>query len=185
MNLEDVRCRAELIEAIALGEKPKFLFFWGHTPRVPGEVDQSCLSNWFPAPFSVGEHEYATTEHFMMAEKARLFGDREMEDAILGCTDPGKAKAFGRKVAGFDESVWNRERFAIVVEGNLAKFSQHSEMGDLLKRTGNKVIVEASPRDRIWGIGMGKSNESAEAPSKWRGENLLGFALMEVRSKLA
>lgn len=182
---EDTRSREELIEAIAMGASPKYLFFWGHTPRVPGQVDQSCLSNWYPAPFTVDGVRYATTEHYMMAGKARLFGDAEMEREILDCTDPGKAKALGRKVAGFDADIWERHSFEIVVEGNLAKFTEHAGMGALLRRTGSQVIVEASPRDRIWGIGMGKNNEDSSNPSKWRGQNRLGFALMEVRARMS
>lgn len=185
MKPEDARTVDELIASMQSGVSPEFLHFWGHTPREPGKLDQSCLSNWFPADFQLGNASYPTTEHYMMAEKARLFGDDRMLDEIINADSPGEAKSLGRKVNGFDGDTWESRRFDIVVKGNLAKFHQNQAMGEFLLQTGNKVIVEASPRDRIWGIGMGKNNENADIPEKWRGSNLLGFALMEVRSRLS
>jgi ribA/ribD-fused uncharacterized protein len=120
----------------------------------------------------------------MMAAKARLFSDRGVLADILSASGPGEAKALGRRVKGFHEEVWREHRFGIVVDGNIAKFSQNQEVGDFLRLTGTKVLVEASPRDRIWGIGMGMSNAAAQDPARWRGLNLLGFALMEVRARL-
>ena len=119
-----------------------------------------------------------------MAEKARLFGDDEVREKIATAVGPGKAKALGRQVHGFREEVWVEHRFGIVVTGNHAKFSQNEELRSYLVTTGTKVLVEASPGDRIWGIGMGKDNERATDPMRWRGLNLLGFALMEVRAHL-
>ena len=119
-----------------------------------------------------------------MAEKARLFSDESIRSQILQTENPGAAKRLGRKVSGFDEATWCEHRFEIVVDGNYAKFSQNAGMGDLLRRTGSKVIVEASPLDRIWGIGIGKDHKHAENPLLWKGLNLLGFALMEVRERL-
>lgn len=185
MNVENIRSIEDLRALVGTGVRPKYLHFWGHVPKVPGRLDESCLSNWFPARFDVDGIGYPTTEHFMMAEKARLFGDLATREEILASASPGAAKSLGRKVAGFDEQTWIANRFGIVVRGNLAKFSQHADMGDLLRRTGTKVLVEASPRDRIWGIGMGKGHEDAGDPMRWQGMNLLGFALMEVRSRLA
>ncbi len=181
MTIRSVKC---LIEFLAAGGEVDYLFFWGHTPKIPGQVDASCLSNWYPAPFTIDGLTYATSEHYMMAEKARLFGDAAIREQIIAASSPGEAKQLGRQVADFDEVVWNERRFEIVVTGNLAKFSQHTAMGEFLLQTGNKILVEASPRDRIWGIGMGRNNENAENPSAWRGLNLLGFALMEVRGQL-
>ena len=183
-DLTSIRSVKELITALDAGAKAKYQFFWGHKERVPGRLDESCLSNWYHAPFEVEGICYPTTEHFMMAEKARLFGDEENLKEILNAGEPGKAKALGRMVSGFSDEIWNEHRFAIVVRGNLAKFAQNKELGTLLLRTGTKVLVEASPQDRIWGIGMGANNPEACQPHHWRGENLLGFALMEVREKL-
>lgn len=184
MKPENARSTDDLVALVGSGARPKYVLFWVHKPTVPGKMDQCCLSNWFPSKFTVEETDYPTAEHFMMAEKARLFGDEAIRSQILKAGSPGAAKSLGRKVAGFNESIWRENRFEIVVEGCLAKFSQNKEMGDLLRRTGTKVLVEASPRDRIWGIGMGKNNEHAENPLLWRGLNLLGFALMEVRDRL-
>ena len=183
-NPADTRSVDELIASIKRGARPKYLFFWGHTPKVRGRIAQSCLSNWFPAPFEIGGIRYPTTEHYMMAAKARLFGDTEICEKIIGAGGPAKAKALGRQVRGFREDQWVAHRFEIVVAGNRAKFAQNAEMGRFLLDTARKVLVEASPRDRIWGIGMGRDNPRASDPARWRGLNLLGFALMEVRSRL-
>ncbi|MEZ5426315.1 MAG: NADAR family protein [Pyrinomonadaceae bacterium] len=182
---KDARSRDELAEIVRNGGRPKYLFFWGHAPKVPGRVDQSCLSNWFPAPFETGGVSYATTEHFMMAEKARLFGDDERRADILAAKSPGEAKKLGRLVKNFEEGKWIAHRFEIVTSGNLEKFGQNAEMKEFLLRTGSKVLVEASPRDRIWGIGLGRNNPQAEDPGRWNGLNLLGFSLMEVRQRLS
>ena len=180
----DARSVAQLIELTEQGGRPDFLFFWGHTPKRPDEVDRSCLSNWFPAPFEVDGVRYPTTEHYMMAGKARLFGDGEICEKIVAAPGPREAKALGRRVRGFRDELWVEHRSAIVVAGNLAKFSQNDALERFLRATESKVLVEASPRDRIWGIGMGERNENATDPRRWRGLNLLGFALMEVRAHL-
>lgn len=178
------RSVADLIEIIDHGATPEYLFFWGHTPKEDGRVDQSCFSNWFPAPFEIDGVRYATTEHYMMAAKAWLFSDDEFFDKIIAAATPKEAKALGRKVRGFTDEKWLENRFEIVVAGNLAKFTQNADMGRFLVETGSTVLVEAAPRDRIWGIGMGRNNENAANPAQWRGLNLLGFALMEVRGWL-
>lgn len=106
-------------------------------------------------------------------------------DAILGAASPAEAKKLGRLVRGFDQARWNAERFGIVVEGSVHKFGQDPALRDFLLGTANRVLVEASPRDLIWGIGLGAANEAAGDPRRWRGRNLLGFALMEARERLA
>ncbi len=185
MSYENVRSVKDLVVQLDSGPAAKYVFFWGHKPKVPGQLDQSCLSNWYPAAFTLDGQRYRTTEHYMMAQKARLFGDEEVYSAILDAKTPGAAKSLGRKVSGFEESIWVKHRFDIVVAGNLAKFRHNQEMATLLQQTGSKVLVEASPHDRIWGIGMGKDHKDSETPSLWNGLNLLGFALMEVRDQLA
>lgn len=177
-NLEQLR------KAYQAGEKFKFLFFWGHTPPTDGGVNQSCFSQWWMCSFQVDGIVYSCTEQYMMAEKARLFGDKAMLEAIMKSDHPKEMKAFGRAVQNFDKQVWSEQCYDIVKRGNLAKFSQNSALWDVMKMTKNRILVEASPRDRIWGIGMGKSNPDAENPLKWRGQNLLGFALTEVRDRL-
>ncbi len=121
----------------------------------------------------------------MMASKARLFGDTATLERILGASHPKQAKDLGRSVADFDEEVWLSQRFDLVVAGNLAKFSQHPSLAEFLLGTGQRLLVEASPVDRIWGIGLAADSPDAQRPEHWRGLNLLGFALMQVRHRLA
>jgi ribA/ribD-fused uncharacterized protein len=157
--------------------------FWGHQPEHDGSAGAGCLSQWWPSPFTVDGVEYATAEHWMMAGKARLFEDAEGLAAVLVTMNPYKAKAAGRAVRGFDEARWHEARYDLVVAGNLAKFGQHAELGEFLRRTGRRVLVEASPYDRIWGVGLAPTHEDVRHPARWRGLNLLGFALMDVRER--
>ncbi|WP_449064886.1 NADAR family protein [Planomonospora algeriensis] len=180
----DARDVAALTAAVERGERVRYLMFWGHRPPRSGEVGAGCLSQWWPADFAVDGVVYRTAEHFMMAGKARLFGDEETAARIVAAGHPKQAKDLGRRVRGFDERTWAAARFDLVVRGNLAKFGQHPELGGFLLGTGNRVLVEASPVDRIWGIGLAADDERAGRPGSWRGLNLLGFALMEVRQAL-
>lgn len=172
-----------LIDSLRQGGQATYLFFWGHKQSGTG-ITKSCLSQWYPAAFVVDGLKYKTAEHFMMAEKARLFGDRISEQQILSAETPDRAKALGRKVTGFSSEIWEIHRSEIVRKGNLHKFSQRSELGRFLLSTGNQVLVEASPVDSIWGIGLAAEDARANDPSLWQGENLLGFALMQVRDQL-
>ena len=165
--------------------KPKeYLLFWGHQPGPDGAVTKSCFSQWWPAAFTVAGDTYATAEHWMMAKKARLFGDAEVLAQILTAGSPAEAKKLGRKIQGFDAAAWDARKYEIVVAGNHHKFSQHPTLAAFLLGTGERVLVEASPVDAIWGIGLAADHADAENPDRWRGENLLGFALMEVRDQL-
>lgn len=151
----------------------EFVLFWGGWP-----------SQWAKSEFTIDDVTYNCCEQYMMAEKARVFGDHVVESNILASKNPSTQKALGRKVSGFDKDVWNSVCRGIVYEGNLARFSQNAELGRTLLDTGRRTLVEASPRDRIWGIGLGKNNPDAQVPSKWRGRNWLGIALMQVREQL-
>ncbi|MEU2422516.1 NADAR family protein [Streptomyces sp. NPDC007851] len=173
-----------LIRAVRAGARIRYLHFWGHRPRPDGQVSASCLSQWWPSPFVVDGVEYATAEHWMMAGKARLFADPEAERRILAAGHPAEAKKAGRLVRGFDEAVWQRERLGIVTEGSVHKFSADPALRDFLLATGDRVLVEASPVDRVWGIGLAATAEEAADPARWRGANLLGFALMAARKRL-
>ena len=184
MESFEVRDREGLLRAMEAGWGPEFLFFWGHTASTGGDVGRECLSQWYAAPFEVEGSRYPTAEHWMMAGKARMFGDEEMLAEILEAPGPREAKALGRRVRGFDEERWRAGRFPLVVEGNMAKFGQDEVLAGYLLSTGDAVLVEAAPRDRIWGIGLGASDPKAREPGAWRGLNLLGFALMEVRAGL-
>jgi len=162
----------------------KYLCFWGHTPRQKGVVDKSCFSQWYPAAFAVAGDAYATAEHWMMAEKARLFGNDDVRQRIIAARHPDEAKKLGRQVTGFDPQVWDEQKYALVKTGNYQKFTQHPQLRDYLLTTGSRVLVEASPVDAIWGIGLAASHPDALQPARWPGQNLLGFALMEVRDQL-
>ncbi|MGQ4384407.1 NADAR family protein [Streptomyces sp. SAS_270] len=173
-----------LTREVRAGARVKYLHFWGHRPRRAGQVDASCLSQWWPSPFTVEGVRYATAEHWMMAGKARLFGDAEAERQAVEARSPALAKKVGRLVRAFDDSVWDRERYEIVVEGSVHKFAAYPDLRTFLLATGDRVLVEASPVDRVWGIGLAADDERAAHPEKWRGPNLLGFALMEARERL-
>ena len=174
----------QLIEADRAKRKLKFVFFWGHTAPGDGRIGTHVLSQWWPHPFAVDGVRYPTAEHFMMAEKARLFGDETRLVEVLAAPSPGAAKAAGRRVTGFDDAVWCENRVEIVARGSVAKFGSDDDLRRFLVGTGDRVLVEASPRDRVWGIGMGKNNPDAAHPSRWRGLNLLGLALMKARAEL-
>jgi ribA/ribD-fused uncharacterized protein len=166
------------------GGRMKFLFFWGHQPSRSGDVGQSCLSQWWESEFSVDGVPYRTSEHWMMAHKAQLFGDEESFARIVEAGHPRQAKELGRKIRSFDEETWVAHRFEIVAAGNTAKFGQHPELKAYLLGTRARILVEASPLDRIWGIGLPADDDRAAKPQEWNGMNLLGFALMEARARL-
>ena len=166
------------------GESLEFQFFWGHHGK-PDRVTKACLSQWFPASFEVDGDKYNCAEQYMMAEKARVFHDLGTWGKIMLSSSPKEIKALGREVRNFDAEQWLTVSKDIVVKGNLYKFAQNKDMLDFLKNTEDKILVEASPCDTIWGIGMSERDEGVEDPHNWKGSNLLGFALMEVRDELS
>lgn len=184
MKQPNARTREELRLAVREGFRPNYIFFWGHKPLPSGDIGSCCFSQWWPSAFNVDGIEYPTAEHYMMAEKARLFGDEVTRKEILAVKDPNAARQLGRNVNGFEEDVWIDSRLPIVVRGSYEKFTQNAELRRFLLQTGNKVLVEASPMDRIWGIGLRSNDTRARNPELWPGLNLLGFALMEVRQRL-
>ncbi|WP_436777761.1 NADAR family protein [Yinghuangia sp. YIM S09857] len=169
---------------VATGQRVRFLHFWGHRPQPDGSLGAGCLSQWWPSPFTVDGVTYATAEHWMMAGKARMFGDADAERRAIAANHPKAAKAVGRQVRGFDEATWVADRFELVVAGNVAKFGQDPDLRAYLLGTNTRILVEASPRDRIWGIGLAATEPYADDPDNWQGLNLLGFALMETRARL-
>jgi ribA/ribD-fused uncharacterized protein len=175
----------ELVDLVATGAKVKYLLFWGHRAQEDGTIGAGSLSQWWPSPFTVDGQAFATAEHWMMWRKAVLFHDTATAKEILAAGHPHEAKALGREVKGFDQGRWDTERYGIVVAGNVAKFSQHADLKAFLLGTGDRVLVEASPLDRVWGIGLAANDPGAKDPARWRGLNLLGFALMEARAAIA
>ncbi|MEZ5045040.1 MAG: NADAR family protein [Saprospiraceae bacterium] len=162
----------------------KYIFFWGHQIKNKDEVGKSCFSQWYESEFKVEEINYKTAEHWMMAEKARLFKDDESLEKILKSNTPGEAKQLGRSVKNFELPEWESKKYEIVKLGNQYKFEQNDFLKSYLLGTKDRILVEASPYDKIWGIGMNESEEGIENPRNWKGENLLGFAIMEVRDEL-
>lgn len=179
----EIRSRKDLVNYVNNGNPVKYLYFWGHQKPKEG-VSKTCFSQWYDANFEIGGVIYQTAEHFMMAEKARLFCDTKAEQKIISASNPREAKKLGRSVLGFDNTLWLENRFSIVVNANLAKFAQDPELKTYLLSTGSRVLVEASPVDKIWGIGLAANDVGVDNPNLWKGDNLLGFALMEVRSQL-
>jgi ribA/ribD-fused uncharacterized protein len=173
-----------LTDKFDTGETLKYIFFWGHSNKNNEHIGKFVLSQWYPAPFVIDDVQYLTAEHWMMAHKALLFGDRETFQKIIRADKAGEVKELGRQVRAFDEIKWNVKKFDIVKTGNIHKFNQNKNLRDFLIATGDRIIVEASPTDTVWGIGLSQDSEMIDNPYTWRGENLLGFALMEVRDFL-
>lgn len=171
----------ERISHQAKFDESDFIFFWKPSTN---QADKASFGQWQPSFFQVDADEYVCAEQYMMAEKARLFDDEAIEAHIMQTHDPKQMKALGKKVKNFDQNVWNKAKYAIVLNGNYYKFTQNKPMRDFLLSTGDKILVEASPLDTIWGIGLSENDPKALHPSTWRGSNLLGFALMEVRDEL-
>lgn len=148
------------------------------------EEENGWCSNWYASAFTLRGSTYANIEQYMMAQKARLFGDEATAARILKTTDPAKIKALGRAVQPYDDRLWNGVRQLIVGQGLLAKFSQNPALEEKLLATGDALLAECAVRDRIWGIGLSMTDLRRLTPESWCGENLLGFALMWVRKEL-
>jgi ribA/ribD-fused uncharacterized protein len=147
-------------------------------------TEASPFSQWYRCTFEAGGHAFRCAEQYMMHGKALLFGDAEIAAEILAADHPRKHKALGRKVRGFDDAIWKREREGIVLAGNRAKFTQNAALREQLLATRGTTLVEASPYDRIWGIGLAATDPRARDPKQWRGQNILGRILTALRDEL-
>jgi ribA/ribD-fused uncharacterized protein len=156
--------------------KHAFTFFW---------MNESPFSQWHPSVFEWRGHRFLCAEQSMMYGKATLFGDEEIAARILQASTPKEHKALGRQVRGFEGSLWERERERIVYEGNHAKFTQNPALLAALLATAGTRLVEASPLDRIWGVGLAEEDPRIQDPSQWRGLNLLGEVLTRLREDLS
>uniref|UniRef100_A0A0B6YSJ9 NADAR domain-containing protein n=1 Tax=Arion vulgaris TaxID=1028688 RepID=A0A0B6YSJ9_9EUPU len=152
-----------------------YVFFYGK---------QSPFSQHHPAKFSIDGVVFNCAEQYMMYAKAVLFKDEEMKKKIMSSDNPVLQKKFGRQVKNFEKDVWNQEAEKVVKTSTRAKFDQNEDLRKELFATFPKTFAEASPRDRIWGIGLGASNPKALNKSNWRGRNKLGYILTEVRNEL-
>lgn len=150
-----------------------------------GENEENgYLSNWYPFPFTIQAITFSSMEQYMMYRKALFFGDERIAAQILATSNVSEIKALGRLVSGYDENLWNGVRQIVVYEGLLAKFSQNPKLKEQLKGTERAVLAECAVKDRIWGIGLSMQDPNRLDRAKWRGQNLLGYALMMVREKL-
>ena len=177
LDLEALRAR------VRDGQSFTYLPFYGHTAE-PGRITNAVYSQFYPVEFQVDGVRYHWAEQWMMAAKARLFGDQEALAAILQAGEPLECKKIGRTVRNYDDGQWSAARFDLVVAGNIAKFGQNQPLREHLLGSDDAILVEAAPRDQIWGIGFGRENPAAQDPLRWRGRNLLGFALIKVRAVL-
>lgn len=158
-----------------------YIFFYGHNPA---RNNYACFSNWFPSPFVKDGIAFNNTEQYMMYHKAMLMGDIDTAQLIKNETNPKKIKSLGRKVSPWNEKLWVDNRERIMYEGCLTKFSSDRNLRNVLLQTYPSVLVEASPTDKIWGIGMRSTDTSINNPENWKGLNLLGKTLVKVRDVL-
>ena len=160
----------------------RVIFFWNSDKK--GVVGPGCMSQWASYSFVVDGEYYRCAEQYMMAEKARLFNDKEKLEKIMKAKSPMIMKRLGRVVSGFDKAKWAGVCFDVVTRGNFAKFSQNERLKEYLLSTSGAILAEASPKDSIWGIGIDAEEASRTPMEQWRGKNLLGKALMKVREML-
>ncbi len=149
----------------------------------PEEIN-GFLSNWYLSDFCVDKISYSSMEQYMMYQKALLFHDMEIAEQILNTSNVGKIKALGRSVQHYEDGVWNGMRQIIVYQGLSQKFQQNIELKEKLLATQDHLLAECAVQDKIWGIGLSMKDERRLYPEQWQGQNLLGFALMCVRSTL-
>lgn len=154
-------------------ETETHIFFW-----------REYLSNWKESPFVVDGVTYNCVEQWMMAKKAEFFGDKETLNKILATTSPREQKDLGRQVKNYDDQKWSEVRFDVVVQGTIEKYKQNKSLFHRLLKTGDKILVEASPQDNIWGVALSEDDPLILDPNNWKGQNLLGKALMEARKQL-
>ncbi|MCM3134160.1 NADAR family protein [Paenibacillus polysaccharolyticus] len=153
----------------------KFTFFW---------QTASPFSQWFKADFTVDGVQYTSAEQYMMHQKALLFGDQQIADKIMKTRSASVQKKLGRQVTGFDHTIWESECQRIVYEGNQAKFTQNEDLLAALLATQGTTLVEASPDDRIWGVGLAEEDPRIRNRKTWRGTNWLGEILTRLREEI-
>lgn len=146
--------------------------------------ENGYLSNWYSSKFTKDGVTFSSMEQYMMYKKAVCFGDKNTADKILVTEDAAEIKSLGRLVANYQESYWNGVRQILVFEGLFAKFSQNDRLKEELKRTKRSILAECAVKDRIWGIGLSLKDPNRFEINQWKGQNLLGYALMMVRERL-
>ena len=154
-------------------ETDNYIFFW-----------KNYLSQWYKRDMIIDNIIYCTAEQYMMAEKARLFKDEESLKIIMSSDSPATQKRQGRKVKNYDDNKWQEVCREVVFDANYAKFTQHKDLKEKLLKTDDKIIVEASPYDSLWGVALGPWDDAILDPANWKGKNWLGEAIMKVRAFL-
>lgn len=155
----------------------KYIFFWG-----------GIYSQWYKSKMIINGIEYNCCEQYMMHQKSLLFEpekNKEISEKIMKSLDPKEQKSLGRQLVGFNKEIWDSKSLSIVFKGNLSKFSQNKILLNEMMSTGNRIFVEASPNDKIWGIGLHYDDEGIDNPENWMGTNLLGQVLTIVRNELS
>ena len=170
--------KEKIIYKYASGQDLNFTFFWKTSK---GILDEGCFSQWQISHFSFRGIQYSSAEQFMMAHKAIAFNDRETLKEIMNESHPRKIKKLGRQIVNFNSDTWDKYKYCVALIGNYCKFDQNEKMKQILINTGDNIIVEASPYDKIWGVGLNATDSRIMNPFYWEGKNLLGFVLMKVR----
>ncbi len=148
------------------------------------EEENGYLSNWYLSNFVIDGVLFSSMEQYMMYKKAMCFDDEKVAREILETKDVAKIKALGRQVSNYNDSIWNGMRQIVIYEGLIAKFTQNEILKEQLKSTGDAILAECAVQDKIWGIGLSMKDSNRLDIDKWKGQNLLGFALMLVRNKV-
>ena len=151
----------------------KYVAFWG-----------GCFSNFFPCHFWLDGKEWTSSEKYFMWKKAVTFADNEIAEQILNSDEPKIVKTLGRQVKGFNPNVWDKVKVDIMTSAVSAKFFQDADCNECIKLFPTQKFVEGSPTDTIWGVGVHYQDKNIFDETKWRGQNLLGHVLDEVRDRI-
>ncbi|MBP9739456.1 MAG: NADAR family protein [Chitinophagaceae bacterium] len=173
-----------LIQQIITGNSPKYNYFLSDRCIQNADWDTHCFNECFVAPFTIDGTTYNTLTHWIMAQKAALFYDYTTMEKIIQTKQAAHAKLLACYIKNFDEEVWLAHAYSIVVKGNLHKFKKHYHLQRKLLNTQQNVIVAVTAQDNIWGNGLAYFSKELSNPLKWKGSNLLGYALMDVRDIL-
>ena len=149
------------------------------------DEENGYLSNWYLSDFTIDDIKYSSMEQYMMHQKAICFNDSSIASKILATDDVAKIKTLGRQVSDYNDHYWNGVRQIVIYKGLTAKFMQNQDLLKMLKDTRNAQLAECAVKDRIWGIGLSMTDPDRLDPSKWNGQNLLGYALMLVRKEVS
>jgi hypothetical protein len=160
-------------QEIKTRETETHIYFW-----------KNYLSQWHMRNFTREGIVFNCCEQFMMYSKAKLFDDKDSMKLIMESDDPYYHKKIGRQVKNYNDDIWKNVSRYVVFVGNLAKFSQNKDLKDKLLSTGKKILVEASPYDKLWGVGLDSWNDNILDEKLWQGQNWLGKELRIVREQL-